>query len=112
MSIKTLNHRDTLANALARYHAGFDPALIELPELAVFPHLIPAAPITGRKARGTGILLGKRAPCFVKRGRSIRYRLSDVLAWLESQTVKPLKRKAPGGCNRCGGQDINWRNFK
>lgn len=73
---------DQLANALARYREGFDPALIELPEAAVFPHLIAAQPSTARKARVTGVLLGRPAPRFVKRGRSVRYRLSDVLAWL------------------------------
>lgn len=73
---------DILSNALARYRDGFDPALIELPEQAVFPDLIPAQPTTARKARCTGILLGKPAPRFVKRGRAIRYRLKDVLDWL------------------------------
>ena len=72
----------TLNSALARYRDGMDPALIELPEAAVFPHLIPAALSTGRKSRVTGKLLGKPAPRYVKRGRSVRYRLSDVLAWL------------------------------
>src|SRR5690554_7517671 len=66
---------DQLANALARYREGFDPALIELPEAAVFPHLIAAQPSTARKARVTGVLLGRPAPRFVKRGRSVRYRL-------------------------------------
>lgn len=73
-----------LANALARYHDGFDPSLIELTENDVFPGLITAQPATARKARVTGILFGRPAPYFVKRGRSIRYRLSDVLAWLEA----------------------------
>ena len=48
---------DQLAAALARYREGFDPTLIELPEAAVFPHLIPAAPATARKARVTGLSL-------------------------------------------------------
>ncbi|MFB9146957.1 hypothetical protein ACFFU2_10560 [Halomonas alkalicola] len=78
----TSNAAAILANALARYRDGFDPALIELPESAVFPHLIPAQPSTVRKSRVTGSLLGKPTPPFVKRGRAIRYRLSDVLAWL------------------------------
>ncbi|MCK0751738.1 hypothetical protein [Chromohalobacter japonicus] len=73
---------DILANALARYRDGFDPALIELPEAAVFPHLIPAQPTTARKARTTGTLLGRPSPRFVKRGRTVRYRLADVLGWL------------------------------
>lgn len=82
MSIKTHPSGDILANALARYRDGFDPALIELPEAAVFPGLIPAQPTTARKSRTTGSLLGRPAPRFVKRGRSVRYRLKDVLAWL------------------------------
>lgn len=72
-----------LNSALQRYYDGFDPALIELPESAVFPHLIPAQPSTARKSRGTGMLLGRPAPCFVRHGRTIRYRLVDLLAWLE-----------------------------
>lgn len=76
-----------LNSALRRYYDGFDPALIELPESAVFPHLIPAQPSTARKSRGTGMLLGRPAPRFIRRGRSIRYRLSDVLEWLEDANV-------------------------
>lgn len=71
-----------LAEALARYRDGLDPALIELPEMAVFPGLIPAQPTTARKSRCTGTLLGRPTPRFVRHGRAIRYRLSDVLAWL------------------------------
>ncbi|WP_304525737.1 hypothetical protein [Halomonas sp. I5-271120] len=82
MPTKTQDPRDILANALARYRDGFDPALIELPEQAVFPGLIPAQPTTARKARCTGNLLGRPGPRFVRRGRSIRYRLKDVLDWL------------------------------
>lgn len=84
MTTKLQSPPDILASALSRYRSGFDPALIELPELAVFPHLINAAPVTGRRSRMTGVLLGKPAPIFIKRGRSIRYRLSDVLAWLKA----------------------------
>lgn len=82
MPIKKQDHGATLRDALTRYHDGFDPALIELPEAAVFPGLIPAQPTTARKARVTGNLLGRPAPRFVKRGRSVRYRLKDVLEWL------------------------------
>ncbi|MGM0703352.1 MAG: hypothetical protein ACQEUG_13245 [Pseudomonadota bacterium] len=82
MPTKQTDPSDILANALAHYRDGFDPALIELPETAVFPHLIPAQPTTARKARTTGTLLGRPAPRFVKRGRSVRYRLKDVLDWL------------------------------
>ncbi len=82
MPIKTQTPGDILANALAHYRNGFDPALIELPEAAVFPGLIPAQPTTARKARTTGSLLGRPAPRFIKRGRAVRYRLKDVLDWL------------------------------
>ncbi|NYS80127.1 hypothetical protein HZS80_20900 [Halomonas glaciei] len=73
-----------LADALARAKAGVDLAMIELPDIVVFPRLIPAMPATARKARSTGILLGRPGPLFVKRGHHVRYRLSDVYAWLES----------------------------
>lgn len=82
MTNKHTESSDMLAKALAQYRDGFDPRLIELTEQAVFPGLIPAQPTTARKARCTGILLGKPAPRFVKRGRAIRYRLKDVLDWL------------------------------
>lgn len=72
----------SLSNALALFNTGYDPALIELPEKSVFPFLIPAAPATARKSRCTGILLGRPAPQFVRRGRSVRYRLSDILSWI------------------------------
>ncbi|WP_280554197.1 hypothetical protein [Halomonas sp. 25-S5] len=94
-----------LANALARYHDGFDPTLIELPEAAVFPGLIAVAPITGRKARSTGLLLGRPGPRFIRRGRSIFYRLSDVLAWLEdgetfTSTADIAARKASASASQ------------
>ncbi|WP_431023307.1 hypothetical protein [Halomonas sp. H5] len=82
MPTKTQDPGAILREGLTRYHNGFDPALIELPETAVFPGLIPAQPTTARKARVTGTLLGRPAPRFVKRGRSVRYRLKDVLDWL------------------------------
>lgn len=84
MPSKTQAPQDTLASALARHRNGFDSALIELPEKAVFPGLINAQPATARKSRTTGILLGRPAPRFVKHGRTVRYRLKDVLEWLEA----------------------------
>jgi hypothetical protein len=75
---------DLAFSALARYRGGCNPALIELPEKAVFPGLINAQPGTARKSRTTGILLGRPAPRFVKHGRTVRYRLKDVLEWLET----------------------------
>lgn len=83
MLTKTQTPGDILANALASYRDGLDPRLIELPELAVFPSLIPVQPATARKARTTGSLLGRPAPRFVKRGRAVRYRLKDILDWLD-----------------------------
>jgi hypothetical protein len=82
MTAQTPDYAALLTHALARYHDGFDPALIELPEQSVFPYLIPVQPTTGRKSRTTGLLLGRQAPHFIKRGRSVRYRLKDVLDWL------------------------------
>jgi hypothetical protein len=78
------SHFDLVSNALARYREGCNPELIELPEKAVFPGLINAQPSTARKSRTTGILLGRPGPRFVKHGRSVFYRLKDVLEWLES----------------------------
>lgn len=40
------------------------------------------------------MLLGQSAPLFVRRGRSIRYRLSDVLEWLEDADVVNNTAKA------------------
>ncbi|WP_018402657.1 hypothetical protein [Marinobacter gelidimuriae] len=82
MIVKKFDPTTTLSDALAKYHDGFDPALIELPESAVFPYLIAVQPTTARKARCTGTLLGRPAPRFVRHGRAIRYRLKDVLNWL------------------------------
>ena len=82
MTVKKFDRTTTLSDALAKYHDGFDPALIELPESAVFPYLIAVQPTTARKARCTGTLLGRLAPRFVRHGRAIRYRLKDVLNWL------------------------------
>lgn len=73
---------NNLDSALARYRNGFDPARIELTEREVFPYLIPCATSSGRKARSTGLLLGRPGPRFIRRNRSIFYRLSDVLDWL------------------------------
>lgn len=78
------NPDQAIAEALARVKAGVDPSMIELPDVVVFPRLIPAMPATARKARGTGTLLGRPGPRFVKRGHQVRYRLSDVYEWLES----------------------------
>lgn len=78
---------DLVEEALACYRAGDDPELIEMTEKVVFPRLIPVAPATARKSRCTGILLGQPAPKFIRRGRSIRYRLQDVRDWLADANV-------------------------
>lgn len=92
MTEKAQESSALLNSALQRYQAGWDPTLIELPERAVFPHLISAQPSTARKSRGTGMLLGKPAPRFIRRGRNIRYRLVDVLDWLKDG--KPVNSTA------------------
>lgn len=84
MSITERDIDKELTDALARAKAGVDLAMIELPDVVVFPRLIPAMPATARKARSTGQLLGRPGPKFVKRGHHVRYRLSDVYAWLEA----------------------------
>ncbi|MEQ5803309.1 hypothetical protein [Halomonas sp. H10-9-1] len=73
-----------LSEILEAQRAGLAPHLIELTEKQVFPYLIACSVRTGRDARRSGILLGHSAPPFVLRGRNVRYRLSDVQAWLES----------------------------
>jgi|SRR5690554_4777266 len=78
-----------LSEILEAQRAGLAPHLIELTEKQVFPHLIACSIRTGRDARTTGVLLGRPAPCFVRRGRSIRYRLSDVQAYLEGAEAYP-----------------------
>lgn len=75
--------KEILDSAFELRKNGLPDNLIELPERAVFPHLIPVQPSTARKSRITGTLQGREAPRFIKRGRSVYYRLSDCLAWLE-----------------------------
>lgn len=72
-----------LQDALKLYGDGFPPDKIYLEEKEVFPGLIKAARSTGRKARSTGTLLGREAPKYVKTGHRVRYKLSDVLEWLD-----------------------------
>lgn len=64
--------------------AGLPEDLIELSEQQVFPYLIPVSTGTGRNSRQTGRLLGRKAPPYIKHGRTVRYRLSDILDWLRS----------------------------
>ncbi len=81
MPAKAQNPAAILAEALARYRNGFDPELIEIPEAAAALGF-GVAPATLRKSRCTGLLLGRPAPRFVRRGRTIRYRLKAQLDWL------------------------------
>lgn len=97
------SHFDLAAKALARYRDGYNPALIELPEKVVFPGLINAQPSTARKSRTTGMLLGRPGPRFVKHGRTVRYRLKDVLEWLE--TGKDFSNTAEVGLVQGGRND-------
>lgn len=87
MNIHKQSPVDLARSAMARYREGCSPALIELPEKAVFPLLINAQPSTARKSRTTGMLLGRPAPRYVKRGRSVFYRLKEVIEWLEDGEV-------------------------
>lgn len=89
---------ELLNNALKRYQNGCDPELIELPESAIFPHLIAVQPSTARKSRMTGVLLGQPQPNFIRRGRSIVYRLSDLFAWMGE--VKPVSNTAEADLKR------------
>lgn len=97
-----------IAEALEPYRAGLPADLVQLTERQVFPYLIPTSIRTGRDSRRTGELLGRPAPVYVKNGRSVRYRLQDVLNWLadgdiysntaealhSAQTNGPLKLQA------------------
>lgn len=62
--------------------AGMPEDLVELSEQQVFPYLIPVSVGTGRNSRQSGRLLGRKAPAYIKHGRTVRYRLSDVLQWI------------------------------
>lgn len=75
---------EILAEALELYRSGYDA---EVSEKCVFPALIPASVNTGRQARNSGRLLGRPGPRFIKRGRMVRYRLSDVFAWLDEANI-------------------------
>lgn len=75
--------RSTLSSdILEKIDSGQPLSTILLKEHQVFPDLIPAQPTTARKSRYTGTLLGKPTPKYVKLGRSVFYRLSDVIEWL------------------------------
>lgn len=86
-----------LDDALRLYRDGMDPNLIELSELSVFPGLIKVQPATARRSRSTGELLGRPTPRFLKRGRNVRYRLKDVLDWMEGKDPKEDEGPSPSG---------------
>lgn len=88
-----------LSEILEAQRAGLAPHLIELTEKQVFPYLIACSIRTGRDARRTGTLLGHTAPPFVRRGRNVRYRLSDVQAWLESAEAHSSTAAAQAAAN-------------
>jgi hypothetical protein len=51
--------------------------------------LLGVAPATLRKSRVTGTLLGMATPAFLKIGKTVRYRESDLREWLdEIQTYR------------------------
>lgn len=88
-----------LAEILEAQRAGLAPHLIELTEKQVFPYLIACSVRTGRDARRSGTLLGRTAPPFVLRGRNVRYRFSDVQAWLESAEAHTSTAAARAAAN-------------
>lgn len=45
--------------------------------------LLGVSPATLRKSRVTGTLLGLPTPAFLKMGKTIRYKESDLQAWLD-----------------------------
>lgn len=62
-----------------------------LPDMAVCA-VLDINEVTLKKSRQSGILFGKKAPRFYKFGRLVRYRYSELIAWLETfpqYTVTP-----------------------
>ena len=88
-----------LAEIFELLRAGVPPHLIELTERQTFPYLIPCSVRTGRDARRTGVLLGRPAPPFIRRGRNIFYRFSDTRAWLESAEAHSSTAAAQAAAN-------------
>ncbi|PKG50352.1 MULTISPECIES: helix-turn-helix transcriptional regulator [Halomonadaceae] len=52
------------------------------------------SPLTLRNSRVRGVLLGHKAPPWVKLGRLVRYRRRDLLKWAERNAVE--RRTAQG----------------
>lgn len=74
---------EAVDKALEQYNNGADPSKLLLAERDAH-ELLPCKQATLRKARWSGSLLGQPAPDYVKLGRIVRYRLSDLLEWRDS----------------------------
>lgn len=55
---------------------------MELTEQQIFPYLIPVTHGTVKNSRMIDRLLGRKAPPYIKYWRTVRYRLSNILAWV------------------------------
>jgi hypothetical protein len=60
-----------------------DTPLIPLRDDHTAAPVLGVSPATLRKSRVTGTLLGLPTPAFLKMGKTIRYRESDLQAWLD-----------------------------
>lgn len=54
-------------------------------------HLLHLSVRTLQAWRGQG-----RGPCFVRAGRAVRYRATDLVSWIKQQTVSPGLRQMTG----------------
>ena len=62
---------------------GFDPSVIFCGERAAAA-VVPYTASTLRKSRTEGTLAGRKAPPFHKFGRSVLYRLDELVAWRDA----------------------------
>lgn len=83
-ALAILSKESTFSDVAELVESGCSLDMILLKERDVFPKLIPAQPTTARKSRSTGTLLGIKTVKYVKVGRSVFYRLSDVIEWLDN----------------------------
>ncbi len=83
MKVFTASKNPAVLEAIELLEQGADPDQILLKEGDAF-ELLPCEQSTLRKARFTGVLLGHPAPPFVKLGKNVRYRLSDLLRWRDN----------------------------
>lgn len=70
-------------DAIIAAACDLDPDLVLL-RTAEASDLLSVSPSLLRSARRTGVMLGHAAPAHVQIGSTVRYRLSDVRAWLQS----------------------------